>query len=423
VDDYVIREQELTDNKVNTAFWINVAASIGLCAILVLCAPLVARVYKEEQLRVYLPALSLGLIVNSVGFVPSALLRKQLAFKKLFVINFAPLIISLSITFPLGYMKFGPWAIVAGSLTLTLLTNVYFLLQSRWRPRLLFEMAEVRRIVAFGKYVMLTRVQEYLYANLDVFLIGYFLDLRTLGIYGLAKSWAWLIFGMVTSPVAEILYPAFQRFANDIQEMGRQFLEVEKRIFFVTVPTLLIISGFATKTIELIFPGRWREAGLVLAFLIVGEGVSKGFSLQRDLFKLIGRPDIYPKAFLVNFCFTILCYPVAAKIGLITFLLARVGNDILYTVIQYYLSKRILRFCGGDFYRLISSSALSSAVLLCSILVVNFCVLYKLVNLNLFTLAVSITFCTLTYIITHFLIDRTSMAEYLGEGKIILGLR
>jgi PST family polysaccharide transporter len=358
-----------------------------------------------------------------VGFVPWTLLRKKLEFRKLFFINFAPLIISLSVTLPLGYMKYGAWAIVTGSITLTFLTNAYFILQSKWRPKLIFSKKEIVSIFNFGKFVIFERIQEYLYSNIDVFLIGFFIDLRTLGIYTLAKSWSWLIFGMVTSPMTEILYPAFQKFSNDTKKMGEKFLEVERRMFFITIPIFLLITGFATKTIAVIFPVRWADAGLVLAFLIVGDGISKSFSLQRDLFKLIGRPDIYPKAFMINFIYTLIGYPLGAKFGLMSFLCVRVGNDILYTGIQYYLARNTFGYSHEDFYKIIRSVLISGCGMMVLIVSLNYLFYAHIVHLNIFTLGISLMASAMVYMAVYYMTDKNSLAKYYGEGKVILGIK
>jgi PST family polysaccharide transporter len=320
-------------------------------------------------------------------------------------------------------MKYGAWAIVAGSLILTLLTNVYFILQSKWMPKFVFSKTEIYKMLNFGKYVVSERIQEYLYANIDIFLIGFFLDLRILGIYTLAKSWSWLIFGMVTSPMTEILYPAFQQFSDDTKKMGKHFLEVERRMFFITVPIFLLIAGFATKTIVLIFPDRWADAGLVLTFLIIGDGISKNFSLQRDLFKLIGKPDIYPKAFIINLIYTIIAYPLGAKYGLICFLYVRIGNDILYTTIQYVITKKTFGFSGTDFYKIIESTLFSGLILLVSIVSFNILFQYHIVSLNLVTLIIALLFSGSIYLLMYFLKDKTNMQKYFGEGKIVFGVK
>jgi len=423
LDDIIIKDQELTDEKITTAFWFNLAVSVFFYILLLAASPLIAYVYHNEELKKYLPVLGFNLILNTIGFVPWALLRKKLEFKKLFFINFAPLIISLCVTIPLGYLKYGPWAIVTGSVTLTLLTNIYFVIQSKWRPSFVFMKSEIKKNLKFGKFVIFERIQEYLYANIDIFLIGFFIDLRTLGIYTLAKSWSWLIFGMVTSPMTEILYPAFQKFSNDTKKMGKQFLEVERRMFFMTVPIFLIICAFASKTIAVIFPVRWAEAGLVLAFLIVGDGISKNFSLQRDLFKLIGRPDIYPKAFMINFIYTIICYPLGAKFGLISFLCVRVGNDILYTGIQYHLTRKIFGYSHEDFYKIIRSTLISGSIMLLIMVSLNYILHAQIVYLNIYTLGISLILSMLIYMVMYYVTDKTSITKYYGEGKVVLGIK
>lgn len=423
IDDYLMRAQKLTDEKVNTAYWTNIGASLFFYFLLVMSSPIIALIYKQHDLIYFIPVLGISLIISAVGFVPRTILRKKMEFKKLFYINFAPLIISLFVTLPLGYAKLGPWAIVSGQVTLTLLTNAYFLLQSRWKPKFVYHITEVKDMFSFGKFIMFERIQEYIYANIDVFLIGFFIDIKTLGVYALAKSWSWLIFGVVTSPMTEILYPAFQKFIEDRQKMVHHFLEVERRMFFITVPIFLIIGGFATKAITVIFPARWETAGVVLAFVIIGDGIAKNFSLQRDLFKLIGRPDAYPKAFMINFIYTIVFYPLGAYLGLIPFLLVRTGNDVLYTVIQYYLTKNIFGFFSKDFFIILKPIVLSGVVILLNVILWNYLFNHHILRLNIITLTTSVLISVLFYLLVFYLKDRSNLQKFFNEGKIVFGLK
>jgi len=418
IDDYIIRLKEETELKLYTTYWTNFSISMILFLFLTLSSPFIAHIYSEKSLLYFLPALSINLLLNSIGFVPWAILRKRMEFKKLFFINFAPLLITLSLTIPLGYLKFGPWALVIGQISLTFLTNLYYLIQSHWKFKFMFDKGELKEILNFGKFVSFERIQEYFYANIDVFLIGYFLDMKSLGIYGLAKSWSWLIFGIVTSPMTEILYPAFQKFNGDLNRIRDNFLEVEKRMFFITFPIFLIISLNAINVIHLIFPARWGETAIVLSIIVIGDGIAKSFSLQRDIFKLIGKPDIYPKAFLINFFFTILCYPIAAKFGLITFAITRVINDLLYTFIQYYLSKREFAFTNKDFF-----SRLKPIIFSGLLMVIGNLLFLKLLPVNFLIVALTLIVTTATYIISFSLFDRESFKKIYQEGKIILGFK
>lgn len=423
IDDYIIREENLTFRLINTGFWSNILISILFYILIIALSPLIAYYYKEEQLKYFLPFISISLIFNALGFVSWAMLRKNLEFKKLFIINFAPLVISLSITLPLGYMKLGAWAIIIGSIILSLLTNVYFLVQSKWHPKLNFDFNEGKKMFHFGKFVIFERIQEFFYANIDVFLIGFFIDLKTLGVYILAKSWSSLIFSIVTNPMTGILYPAFQSFNGNIEKISHHFKEVEKRMFFISIPLILIISGFSTKLIPLIFPSRWGEAGFILSILIIGDGISKSFSLQRDLFKLIGKPDIYPKTFLINFFFALICYPLGAKYGIFAFLLVRVFNDLLYTLLQYNLSRRIFKFNNIIFLTLMKTNFFCGFILLIVIIIINMIINMQIIRLNIFTLILSVFFSFAVYIFAYYIINKKDFYKFLDEGKVIIKIK
>ncbi|MEM3062628.1 MAG: lipopolysaccharide biosynthesis protein [Nitrososphaerota archaeon] len=414
--DFIIRMKDEDENTIYTAYWFNIFLSFVLFVILLILTPLIAYIYSEEKLIFYLPTLSLNLIINSIGLIPWAILRKQMQFRKLFYINFAPLIVSVIVTLPLGYLNFGPWAIIIGQITLTILTNIFYIKIKSWSFIFLFDKRKIKEIINFSKFVFFERLQEYIYENIDVFIIGYFLGLDILGKYVLAKSISLIIFNLINSNVNGILYPAFQKFSDDLVKIRKNFLEVEKRVFFINIPIIIFMTLNASNLITIIFPQKWVEVAPIISIILIGDGIAKSFSIQRDIFKLLGKPEIYPKSFLINLSFAILVYTIITQFGFILFLLAKVINDILFSVIQYVLSKRELKYKNNEFFNNLKPILLSAlGMILFNILFIKF------LPYNLFYIVLTLILSASIYLTFFYLLDRISFLNILKESKIILG--
>jgi PST family polysaccharide transporter len=79
----LVQRPSLDREHLDTAFWANLAASAVVVALVVGAAGPVADLFDEPDLAPILRALSLALVASALGGVPTALLRRRLAFASL----------------------------------------------------------------------------------------------------------------------------------------------------------------------------------------------------------------------------------------------------------------------------------------------------------------------------------------------------
>src|SRR5437868_404240 len=78
---------------------------------------------------------------------------------------------------------FGAWAIIAQQLAATAAATALLWLFSPWRPRFMYSLASLRRLIGFGGNVSATLVLNELNSNTDNLLVGRFLGPASLGTY------------------------------------------------------------------------------------------------------------------------------------------------------------------------------------------------------------------------------------------------
>ena len=383
--DYIIKETKISDETLYTAFWGNLLVSILFYFVLLMLIPVLVLLYSTTILSAILPILGLNLILNAIGLVPNALLRKGLKFKKLFFIQFAPMLINVCVVIPLAYWGYGIWALIIGSLLQTAIVNIFFLISLRWLPKVIFIKNEFLQMFKFGKFVLIEQLIEFVYANLDILLLSYFLDMASVGVYFLAKTWILIIFNTLNSPINTIVYPSLHNFRNQFDKIQEIFSTVERRMIFLNAPVIIVIMLLSPAAVSLFLPEKWENVSLVLSIVVIGEGVARNLSIQRDIFKVLDKPEVYPKAFLINLIFAAISFPIAAEFGLLAFCLVRMLNDFLYTFVQMYVVKRILGFDVYDFWK-ISKTALISGLTMGGIIfiVIKLFALYD-IDINYFS--------------------------------------
>jgi len=419
--DFIIKEKEIEHTHLSTAFWLNMAVSLFVFGLMWITAPIVANIYHEPLIKKVLPILGLAVVFNGAGTIQWALLQKEMKFKQLFKIQVLPLLVSLCITLPLAYLGYGVWSLVAGEISKSFFVNIAYWLMGKWIPRFIFSIGTAKEMMKFGKWIITEKVQEYLYSNLDRIFLGYFGNLSVLGIYTIGRQIIFVLYNTINGPIGGIVFPMLSKIQAEIQKMRNGFFEVSKRVMLVNIPVTIAVAMLSFDAVPLLFSNKWQGLPLVLCIGVIGEGVARLIWAQRDMFKILNRPDVYPKSVLINLLFAIAFYPLGAMNGLIAFCLVRAFNDWLYAGIQLVLTSKIFGFEIIEFIKLLLPSLFTSL----SMAIVTFLIitLFKFAGFTMTILPlIVITVLSIVLFIVFFKIfGKNDFGKIWNELKIIVG--
>jgi len=420
--DYIVKEEALNKNLLNTAFWFNVFIAISLFVILFTISGLIANLYNEKLLKIIIPISGLAIIIDSLGTVQLALLRREMQFKKLFFIRFAPIIVSISVVLPMALAGYGVWALVCGQITRSFLTNSIYWMVGKWKPSFSFSMDEFRRIRTFGIWIVIERGQEYFMGRMNVLFLGYFADVTMLGVYSVARHIIGSILLLVRAPLQNITLPMLSKLQGGREKLLNGFYKIIKRMLMINIPLIFGIVLLSPKVIPLVFESKWVNLPIALAILIVGRGVLSCFGAQRELYKIINRPDIYPKSIFVSIIIGVISYSIAANYGLIVFCIVNVFNDFLFVMIQMIIMNKVINFNYKQLFYMIRQPLFSSICMGAAICFMLY--LGRLINVefNFFFLFFIVLLGVSVYGVLFKIIDNKEFKKVLREMYTILGI-
>jgi len=421
LNDFIIKEPENNEVYLSTAFWSSLGLSIIVSGLMWGAAPLIAQMYNEPLMAKALPILALAVVFNGAGTIQSALLQKEMKFKSLFKVQILPMFVSLCITLPMAYLGYGVWSLIAGELSKSFLTNVAYWLIEKWVPRFTFSGAAFKQMMKFGGWIITEKVQEYLYSNLDRIFLGYFANLSVLGVYTIARQIIFVIYNAINGPIGGIVFPMLSKLQTEAGKIKNGFLEVSKRVMLVNIPVAVASVLFSFIVIPLPFSNKWEGLALVFCIGVAGEGIARMIWAQREMFKILNRPDVYPKAVTINLLFAAVCYPFGAMHGLIIFCVVRALNDVLYTVVQVLLTSRILGFKVMEFFRLSYTALFSSLGMAAAITAGIFIVKWCSITFTVIPVLLLVMISLISYVLIFRTISRDDFEKMWVEMKVILG--
>jgi O-antigen/teichoic acid export membrane protein len=213
----IIRDPRGDDpDFLNTAFTTNVMRGILLWVISCLIAYPVAAIYHQPVLAQLLPVTGLTALIH--GFVSTAMYtrRRHMDFKRLTILDLSNEALTFAVVIIWAYLSRNVWALVGGAVV----SQIYLVVASHVylpgiRNKFRWDRSALNTFMGFGKWIYLSSVVYFLSTQSDRFLLGRYLDMIHLGVYGTATVLSGAVLAVVLKINSDVLYPAYSRVAHE----------------------------------------------------------------------------------------------------------------------------------------------------------------------------------------------------------------
>lgn len=171
-----IIQKSLSQDLVNTVFWLNSFMGLALAIIVAVSAPFVSSFYGQVKLFPVLILLSITFPLSSCAATHLALLERESRFKTISFIEVSSSIIAVIVAITMANMGFGVFSLVGQAIILNLMSAIQFWRASKWRPyfKQFINLDELRSIFGFSANLSLFNFINYFSRNTDSFIIGKF---------------------------------------------------------------------------------------------------------------------------------------------------------------------------------------------------------------------------------------------------------
>ncbi|MBV9287256.1 MAG: lipopolysaccharide biosynthesis protein [Hyphomicrobiales bacterium] len=262
-----VQRSDITADQHSNLFWINLLTGALLALVMLAAAPAIASFYREPRLLGVAGALGTAFLFNAVGIQHSALLQRQMRFTVMAAISVTSLAVGAAIAIGGAAVGYGYWALVASSVTTPLVASVGFWLATGWIPGMPSRRASIRSMVQFGGTLTLNHVIAYLTLNADKVMIGRFLGVDAIGLYGRGFQLVSLPIDSLDSAVGEVAFSALSRLQNDPARLRSYFLKGFSLILGLTLPITIACAVFADDLVLVLLGPKWRAATEIVRLL------------------------------------------------------------------------------------------------------------------------------------------------------------
>ena len=294
-----IISKQASGPQLSSLYWLNIIAGVVLAAVVLAVSPVLADLYGEPELGSLLPIASLAFLITPLGQQFQALLQKDLEFAPIAIADGSAAVIGASVAVSLAASGAGAGSLVWGLVALATVRAMVLAIRgwTIWRPRFRFRRSDLRGYLGFGLFQMGERSVNYLAANVDYLLIGYFLGPGPLGAYTLAYQITARPQAQINPVLTRVAFPVFARRQEDDAALRRGYIELTRTLSLINFPFLVGVAVVAPDLVPAVFGDRWSEAVPVIQILAVLGALKSLGAPTSAVYLAKRRPDI---GFAVN---------------------------------------------------------------------------------------------------------------------------
>jgi O-antigen/teichoic acid export membrane protein len=327
--DAVIQRQDLRPEHIDTAFWSNVGIAMVFFLPTVAGAGVIAELFRQPLLEDVLRWLSLVFVSTALISTHQAVFKRDFQFRAFALRALIGISVGGGVGMTMAAMGFGVWSLVGQQLANGFASVVVMWSSSHWRPRIRFSVACFRDMAGFAANVIGSNLVGFAYKKLDVFLIGYFLDAKSLGYYYLVQRLL-MTMGLVTlSTIQSIVMPVLSRLQDDRQRFCDAFATTVQLTQTVWLPMVLGLGLVSAHLIPLLFGEQWRPTIPVLQVMSLTAFTAVFSFFSGQALYAAGRPQAYLRLALIQVAITAALFVPGAMWGLGGVAIAYVAVSLL----------------------------------------------------------------------------------------------
>lgn len=258
-----VQRQDLTQDEVSSIFWFSLKINAFIILGMMLAGPLLAWFYGQPELTNIVFCLAIGSASLCLSFQQMSLLKRQMQFEILTLIEVVALIASTALAISTARLGLGYWSLILQLTTFQTIKGIAYWLLCDWRPsgfNQSFQLTpDLRSMFSYGIYLTGYRCITRVGMEMDRILLGYFGGANALGLYSVAYQWAYFPFWQIYYPLFDVAVASFSRSLSEPERYRTYCRRGFSVIFAVYMPALAFLFVTAQAVILLILGEQWLE--------------------------------------------------------------------------------------------------------------------------------------------------------------------
>jgi PST family polysaccharide transporter len=270
----LLHEERLTSAQASHLYWLALRHNLGLVALLAVLGPVLSVLYREPRVTLVALILAGSLGVQSMGTFFETLLKRQLRFGALTLVNLAGMLLGAIVGIVAAQLGARHLALVMQWVVWDLVRFIGAATFCRWRPGRPDWSAPVdpalKQLVSYGGHFALHRLVHWAGRQTDRILVGVIAGAGPLGIYDGARRWSWYAFHELFQSVTEVVVATLSRARSDVERFRAYARQGMMAFLIAPLGVIAFVFVESDGAVRVLLGERWLEAIPFVRVMCVG---------------------------------------------------------------------------------------------------------------------------------------------------------
>ncbi len=254
----LIQKKVINSYDIRYTFTIQMSFAIIITFFVFITSPFLATYFENPEVESILNVMSFMFIIQAFGLTAMNLLRRSLDFKKVQIAQVLAYLVSYGfVGIPMAYLSFGVWSLVMAQLVQTLSITIITYSMNRHSIIPLYTYEDKSYILKFAGKTIVNNIVNWSISSVDIFLIGHFLGVKSLGYYNRANALMTMSTGIIVGSVKGVLFSMYSKIQDDLKLLRKLYLGSITAMGYAIIPLVLTIALVPGTIVSALFGEHW----------------------------------------------------------------------------------------------------------------------------------------------------------------------
>lgn len=359
----LVQQKDITERQIRQLFGMLIIVNLGLGAVQLAVAPLVASYYRQPMVADLLRVQALIYCGTPFIALPQALLSRGMDFRLQGRVNILASMAGAGTALVGAFAGWGVWTLVFAPIALFATRAAGMTIAAGMWIRPSFDFRGAGALARFGGMMAAGQLFWFLQSQIDVFIAGRHLAVHDLGIYTTSLFLAQIFVSKIVPPLNEVAFSAYARIQHDRAATAAAFIKGVRIVMLAALPFYLGLAVTAEPLVLVMLGEKWAGAAPIVRLLAIAMPFMTLQVLFSPACDALGRPGIGVRNGATGSVILALGFLVGVQWGVIGLAMAWIACYPLYLAISCWRSLPVIGARASDVAAAVAPSLLAGSAM------------------------------------------------------------
>lgn len=287
----IIQKSGTSQEELSSVFWFVFVFSTFLSLGCFAVAYPTSWIFDEPKVIPITQTVSVLFLLAGLQIVPLNLLKKELQFRKIGLIEMTGVFVSCSGMYIIAYFGGGVWTLIGGHIIRSATKLLLIYENTRWLPLFHLDFSEIKQYLRFGVTVALGESLFYAYSKSDKFFAGRAWNPTLLGYYSFALQLAQIPTEKIVVLINQVSFPAFSKLQFDQDRFNKFYLNIIRITATLVLPIFMGGYLLGENIIKTLLNENWYPMISLFRYLCLAQIMTALNAVNNFVHTAQGRPQ------------------------------------------------------------------------------------------------------------------------------------